>query len=265
MLPAFSLDSFSQELLHMGQATFVRQDDPMNYTPAGAVAVGAVVIEDGLCAVANAAIAAAVEGTLVKEDVWDIVKDTSVFTDNDPVYWNPVGDPVGGTAGTGAATLTPGGFNLLGYVPPDSSALTGDTTVRVALTKARQRGVAVKKQVAPTAKTVAVTLTAAELYTGIINATPTATGATAAYTLPTGTLLDAAGSLLVDEAFDWVLINNALAAADTITVTAGDGHTIVGGPIVQSLHVSTGGITGYSAQFRTRKTAANTFVTYRIA
>lgn len=250
----------------MAQSTFISQDDPMNYTPAGAVALGAVVIEDGLCAIANKAIAAAELGTLVKEDIWDIVKDASVFTDNDAVYWNPVGDPVGGTAGTGAATLTPGGFNLIGYVPPDSSALTGDTTVRVALTKVRQRGaIGIKPQVSPTTKTTVVTLTVAELYTGIINATPTATGATVAYTLPTGTLMDAGGSLCVDESFDWVLINNALAAADTITLTAGTAHTIVGGPIVQSLHASTGGITGYSAMFRTRKTAANTFVTYRIA
>lgn len=127
------------------------------------------------------------------------------------------------------------------------------------------RAVLAVAQPSPTAKTTAVTLTAANLLTGIITAVPTATGATIAYTLPTGTLLDAAVDMAINDAFDWVLINSALAAADTITVTAGTDHTIVGGPIVQSLHASTGGITGYSAQFRTRKTAANTFVSYRIA
>jgi hypothetical protein len=126
------------------------------------------------------------------------------------------------------------------------------------------RGVVVKTQGAPATATVAATLTAAQLLTGILNATPTATGATAAYTLPTGTLMDNAVDFNINDSFDWVLINNALAALDTITLTASSGHTIVGGPIVQSLHVSTGGITGYSAVFRTRKTAANTFVTYRI-
>lgn len=126
------------------------------------------------------------------------------------------------------------------------------------------RGVIALSQGAPATATTAATLTIAQLLTGIINATPTATGATVAYTLPTGTLVDAAMTLAIGDAFDWVLINNALAAADTITVTAGTDHTIVGGPIVQSLHASTGGITGYSAQFRTRKTAANTMVTYRI-
>lgn len=126
------------------------------------------------------------------------------------------------------------------------------------------RGLPVKTQAAPATATTAATLTAAQLLTGILNATPTATGATVAYTLPTGTLMDAAVTFAVNDSFDWVLINNALAALDTITLTAATGHTIVGGPIVQSLHATTGGITGYSAVFRTRKTAANTFTTYRI-
>ena len=119
-------------------------------------------------------------------------------------------------------------------------------------------------QVTPTAKTTAVTLTAAELLTNIITGTHAA-GATAAYTLPTGTLLDAASAFLVDEYFDWSLLNLSAAAADTITVTAGTDHTIVGNPIVQSAHATTGGIYGNSALWRTRKTAANTFVSYRIA
>ncbi len=127
------------------------------------------------------------------------------------------------------------------------------------------RGPVVRSQPAPATATTAATLTAAQLLTGILNATPTATGATVAYTLPTGALMDAAVTFGINDSFDWVCINNALAAADTITITAGTGHTIVGGPIVQSLHVSTGGITGYSAVFRTRKTAADTFVTYRIS
>ncbi len=133
-------------------------------------------------------------------------------------------------------------------------------------TNIRLNNLIVTKQATPAAKTVAVTLTAAELMTQIITGTHTA-GATAAYTLPTGTLLDAAVSDLVgiDEGFAWSLINLSAAALDTVTVTAGSGHTIVGNPIVQSAHVSTGGIYGNSGRFFSRKTAANTFVTYRIA
>ena len=122
----------------------------------------------------------------------------------------------------------------------------------------------IKSQPAPTAKTTAVTLTIAELLTKIITATHTA-GATQAYTLPTGTLCDAGATFAVDSCFDWSLINLSAAAADTITVTAGADHTIVGNPIVQSAHVTTGGIYGNSAIFRTRKTASNVFCTYRVA
>jgi hypothetical protein len=116
-----------------------------------------------------------------------------------------------------------------------------------------------------TAKTVAVVLTAAELLTTIITGTHTA-GATQGYTLPTGTLLDAAASFDVNEYFDWSLLNLSAASADTITLTSpGASHTIVGNPIVQSANASTGGIYGNSARWRTRKTAAATFITYRIA
>lgn len=127
------------------------------------------------------------------------------------------------------------------------------------------RGQKFEVQPAPTVKTVANTLTIAELLTKIINATPTATGATAAYTLPTGALIDAGVTMAANDSFDWCIINNALAAADTITITADTGHTVVGNAVVQSLHASTGATMGYSAQFRTRKTAADTFVSYRIA
>ena len=119
-------------------------------------------------------------------------------------------------------------------------------------------------QVTPTAETVAVTLTAAELLTGLVTGTHAA-GATQAYTLPTGTLLDAAGTFLVDEYFDWTLINLSAAAADTITITAGADHTVVGTMICQSAHSSTGLVHGNALRLRTRKTAANTFVSYRLA
>lgn len=119
-------------------------------------------------------------------------------------------------------------------------------------------------QVTPIAKTVAVTLTAAEITTGLVTGTHTA-GATQAYTLPTGTLLDASTSFAVDEYFDWTVINLSAAAADTITITAGADHTVVGTMICQSAHSTTGAVHGNALRLRTRKTAANTFVTYRLA
>lgn len=84
------------------------------------------------------------------------------------------------------------------------------------------------------------------------------------HTLPAGTDMDASGVFTNDDAFEWTLINLSAAAADTVTIMANTAHTIVGNAIVQSSHSSTGLLYGYSARFRTRKTAANTFVTYRI-
>lgn len=94
------------------------------------------------------------------------------------------------------------------------------------------------------------TLTADQLLTGIITST---TAAAVAATLPTGTLLDAAAGIAVDEAFDWSVINTG--GANALTVGAGTGHTVVGNMVVAL---------SSSGRFRSRKTAANTFVTYRL-
>jgi len=119
-------------------------------------------------------------------------------------------------------------------------------------------------QGSPTALTTSATVTIAQLLTGIITGTHTA-GATQTYTLPTGTLTDAGVTMAIGDSFDWVLINLSAAAADTVTVAAGTDHTVVGSMVVASAHSTTGAVYGNAAQFRTRKTAANTFVTYRIA
>lgn len=105
----------------------------------------------------------------------------------------------------------------------------------------------------PTAKTADATLTIAELLTGIVTAT---SASAVALTLPTGTLTDAGvGALAIGQAFEWSVINLG-SSSGAVTMTAGATHTYVGAAVVA---IAT------SAQFRTRKTAANTFVTYRIA
>lgn len=97
------------------------------------------------------------------------------------------------------------------------------------------------------------TLTAANLLGHIVSGTPVA-GIN--YTLPTGTSLDSAFQNLSDnQAFNWSVINLA-AATHAITLLANTAHTIVGNAVVQA---------NTSGTFRTRKTAANTFVTYRIS
>lgn len=113
-------------------------------------------------------------------------------------------------------------------------------------------------QPTPTAKNSAATLTAAELLTYIITSAPTAA---INLTLPTGTLTDTAiqGASVVspnNTAFDWSIINTSSTVGATVTLLAGTAHTIVGSATVAI---------GTSARFRTRKTATNTFVTYRLA
>lgn len=100
-----------------------------------------------------------------------------------------------------------------------------------------------------------VIFSAGTLIGGIRTSTPTAD---ISQQLPTGTNMDAAfQELQVNHGFEWSLINLATAASTwDVTVTANTGHTVVGNMLVK------GEETG---RFKTVKTAANTFVTYRIA
>lgn len=104
----------------------------------------------------------------------------------------------------------------------------------------------------PTTKTGAGTLTIAELLTGIIDC-----GGGSAYnlSLPSGTSVDAGVvvGLAVDSAFEWSLINRG---GGTVTVVTGISNTLSGSGAVG---VSSSGL------FRTRKTATNTYTTYRVA
>ena len=94
------------------------------------------------------------------------------------------------------------------------------------------------------------TLTATMILSGIVTST---TAAAVTATLDTGAITDAAGEFAIGDSFDWSAINTG--GANAFTVTASTGHTIVGAGAVAA---STSGL------FRTRKTAADTFVTYRI-
>jgi uncharacterized protein YaiE (UPF0345 family) len=95
------------------------------------------------------------------------------------------------------------------------------------------------------------TLTAAMIASGIVTST---TGAAVTATLDTGAVMDAALQMEIGESFDWSVINTG---GNAFTVTAAaSGHTIVGTAAVATVT---------SATWRTRKTAAATFVSYRLA
>ncbi len=111
-----------------------------------------------------------------------------------------------------------------------------------------------KKTMQPTptdGSTGAVTVTIAMILNGIITGNPSAARA---YTLETGATSDAWPSLAIDSEHEWSIINTN--ATYAITLTAASGHTIAGTATVSPSE---------SAKFKTRKTAASTFVTYREA
>lgn len=126
--------------MFLPQANWVQQGDQVDYTPVGAVASGAVVIVGNQALIAKRDIAAGALGSLSETGVFDVVKDSSVFSAGDVVYWNATGTPANSalSASSGAATSTPGTNVLMGIVTPDGAALTGDYTVRVRIGSAAQ-------------------------------------------------------------------------------------------------------------------------------
>jgi len=100
---------------------------------------------------------------------------------------------------------------------------------------------------------IALDATGAITTTGMLGGLITSTTAAAVTgTLPTGTVMDLASEFAINDSFDWSVIATG---ANAFTVAAATGHTIVGGAVVATVT---------SGRFRTRKTAANTFVTYRL-
>lgn len=104
-------------------------------------------------------------------------------------------------------------------------------------------------QAAPVAVDVTGAVSASAILGGLVTST---TAAAVAGTVPTGTVMDAAANMQINDAIDWSVIATG---ANAFTVTAASGHTLVGTAVVATLT---------SGHFRTRKTAAATYVTYRV-
>jgi hypothetical protein len=112
-------------------------------------------------------------------------------------------------------------------------------------------GVKAYDQLAPAAVNATATLTVTNLKTGIITST---SAAATDMTLPTGTDTQAGFSGTYDNmTFEWSVINTG---PSLVRVLAGTAHTIVGSGSVA---------TGTSGRFASRRTANNTFVTYRLS
>ena len=161
-------------------------------------------------------------------DLNNVAATISVVVDGDP---------------TGSTTDLPG--RIVFSTTPDGTA---SSTERFRITN---DGVIAYDQPAPAAVNATATLTIANLKAGII----TSTSALATdMTLPTGTDTQAGFSGTYDNfTFEWSVINTG---PSLVRMLAGTAHTVVGSGSV---------LTGTSGRFASRRTAANTFVTYRLA
>jgi len=115
-------------------------------------------------------------------------------------------------------------------------------------------GVTFQNQPTQTSKSAAVTLTIAELLTGIVQFTGATIGT---LTLPTGTAIEGGlpTTFPTNMSFDFSVINTGTAAG-AVTITGNTGLTLVGSMVVP---ITTSGL------FRVRKTATNTYTVYRIS
>lgn len=126
----------------------------------------------------------------------------------------------------------------------------GDTFYSFGVSPALAEILAAQYQATPAAVNVTGAVSAAAIFGGIVTST---TAAAVAGTIPTGAVMDAASNLAINDSFDWSVINTG---ANTFTVTAAANHTIVGTATVATVT---------SGLFRTVKTAAGTFITYRLS
>lgn len=94
------------------------------------------------------------------------------------------------------------------------------------------------------------TLTALMIEKGIVTST---TAAAVVATLDTGAIMETSSEWAIGDSIEWSAIATGL---NSFTVTASAGHTIVGSGVVATVT---------SGRFRTKKTAVDTFVTYRLA
>lgn len=120
----------------MAQATLRSRGDTRDYTAGSTINAGDVVVVGSIPMVAVTAIASGSTGSLHTTGIFQVVKDTSTFADGDAVYWKPAGDPVSGTAGTGACSSSPTGAKLMGTAV--AAAVSGASYVTVRLSAAER-------------------------------------------------------------------------------------------------------------------------------
>ena len=110
---------------------FVQDGNVISFTASAATTSGQVVVVGSLVGISQTDVANGATGQLAIEGVFDVPAATAAITVGAPVYWDADGNPVGGTAGSGAATATATDNTLMGYAIVGKGA--GAGTVRVKL------------------------------------------------------------------------------------------------------------------------------------
>ncbi len=173
----------------------------------------------------------------------------------------------GGASGAGA-TGNGGAANVTG----GAAASTNGNGGSVVLTPGAKSGTGVvgvirvadtlSRKVVVTAMTTTATISVAALRGGMITANQGAAGA-ATYTMPTGTVMDAAmpADFAAGDSFDFTITNISTNAAEDVTV-AGDTGMVAKGNVFIPSNAATSDVA--FATFRVVKEAANTYSFYRV-
>lgn len=110
---------------------YVQEGKVISFTASGAKTAGQVVVVGSLVGICLADVADGAVGELAVEGVWDVPAATAAITVGAATYWAADGDPVGGTAGSGAATATATDNTLMGHVIAAKGATVGTARVKL--------------------------------------------------------------------------------------------------------------------------------------
>lgn len=110
---------------------FVQDGNVIPFTAGATTVSGQVVVVGSIVGAATGNVANGAAGNLQVKGVVEIPAATAEITVGAAVYWDADGDPVGGTAGSGAATATASGNIMTGYAIAGKAA--AGATVKVLL------------------------------------------------------------------------------------------------------------------------------------
>lgn len=128
----------------MSQATVKTVTDILPYVPASAASAGDCVSIGSLFGMVATDLAASERGSVVVSGQVSMPKVTGAISRGARVYWNPTGDPVSGTAGSGAITTSDSAGFLVGYAV--EAAVSGDANVTVYVVPGSEVGVQQTRQ-----------------------------------------------------------------------------------------------------------------------